>query len=108
VPHQIIKKLFDSLDSLERSIALAKRALHTQEPVAENMLKRVAYYEEVLVKQRKLAHGLCGYIAEGNWLEVTRHIKLINGLSSLIHEDAQNFVTEIFAGKRVNNNITCS
>ncbi len=101
VPQAIIKRLFDSLDELERSIHLAKSALSSKNGATETMLQRIAYYEEVLSKQRKLAGSLVDFLVKENWQEVTRHIKLINGLSSLIHDDAKSFVAEIITGGRL-------
>ncbi len=99
MPHAIIKKLFDSLDELERSISLAKKSLSARNPLPEELLKRVSYYEEVLAKQRKLAVSLCDFVAVGNWDEVTRHVRLINGLSSLIHDDAKVLIAQVVSGQ---------
>ena len=101
MPQAIIKRLFDSLDELERSINLAKKALSAKEGNSTVTLQRVSYYEEVLGKQRKLARALVDYLLQENWAEVTRHIKLINGLSSLIHDDARAFVAELISGGRI-------
>lgn len=102
MPQAIIKRLFDSLDELERSIHLAKTALSAREGgESPTMLQRIAYYEEVLGKQRLLARALVSYLQQENWGEVARHIKLINGFSSLIHDDAKTFVAELLSGGRI-------
>lgn len=98
MPQAIVKKLFDSLSELERSISLAKKTLSAKDPIPLDLLKRVAYYEEVLLKQKTLAKSLCDCIATENWDEVSRHVRLINGLSSLIHDDAKGLVTQLISG----------
>jgi hypothetical protein len=36
-----------------------------------------------------LANNLTKFVAEQNWLEVERHVKLINNLSWMIRDDAK-------------------
>ena len=95
--YDTVQKLFQSLDELERAITIAKRSLESRPETDEELLERVHYYEEMLGKQRKLAEGMCEYIKQENWVEVTRHVKLINGLSSLIHDDARELIAEVVA-----------
>jgi hypothetical protein len=92
VPSKVVKKLFRSLDELEQSIAIAKKVLSSQDPIPLEVMRRVASYEDILSKQRKLARRLCNYMVSGDWEEVSRHVKLINGLSAMIHEDARSLM----------------
>ena len=85
---EIISKLNDSLDELEVSVSRAKKALTTKQPIPLDVMKRISSYEDIIGKQRVLSQRLLGFIAQGEWDEVTRHVKLINGLSAMIHEDA--------------------
>ena len=85
---EIISKLNDSLDELETSVSRAKKALTIKQPIPLDVVKRISSYEDIISKQRILSQRLSGFIAQGEWDEVTRHVKLINGLSAMIHEDA--------------------
>lgn len=98
MPQAIVKKLFESLDELERSVTLSKKTFSSVGSPDPELLRRIEYYEDVLQKQKRLATALCDHIEKGNWEEVSRHIKLINGLSALIHEDAKGLVNEIMSG----------
>jgi len=71
----------------------------SRDPIPLLLLKRIASYDEMLAKQRRLADRMCDYIAAGKWDEVTRHIKLINGYSAMIHEDASSLMTGIITGQ---------
>ncbi|MCB0324222.1 MAG: hypothetical protein KDD69_11645 [Bdellovibrionales bacterium] len=90
----VIKRLFQSFVELDRAIASAKAALLSREDRPNELLERIKTYEQILDKQRSLATSLCGHASLGNWNEVARHIKLINGLSFMIRDDAR----EILAG----------
>ena len=98
VPQSIINRLLESLEELERSIRLAKKTLSTSEKQDESLCKRISYYEEVISKQKKLSQSLCEHMMKGNWTEVSRHVKLINGFSTLVRQDAKNLILEIIGG----------
>lgn len=95
--NEVIKKLFSSLDELDHSIQLARRALSVRVPYDQSLLQRIENYEEVLSKQRRLAERMCEYIVLGNWDEVNRHVKLINGLSSMIYADAKELTESLIS-----------
>ncbi len=95
MPHSVVRKLFESISELERSVDLAKRTFASSAVVRDDLLERVNQYDKVLLKQRQLASQLTDCIEREDWPEVTRHIRLINGLSSLIHEDARSLIAEI-------------
>ena len=97
---ELIKKLFDSLTELERSITVARQTFVSLQPENDELLQRIDNYEDVLSKQRQLAQSLRDYIEAQNWGEVTRHIKLINGLSALVHDDARALVRELVSGQK--------
>ncbi len=92
---KVVKRLFRSLDDLEQSVIIAKKVLSSKDPIPLDILRRVSNYEEILVKQRILAKKLCSHIVGNDWDEVSRHVKLINGLSLMIHEDAKSLVRQI-------------
>jgi hypothetical protein len=85
----IINRLFQSFSELEQSIVSARATLGGKRNAPPELLNRITMYEEILIKQRELATVLCGHAAIGNWSEVARHIKLINGLSHMIRDDAR-------------------
>lgn len=94
----VIDRLFDSFKDLERAIGSAKRALGDKPEPPKEILERIDGYQNILDKQKSLATALCGYAKVGNWDEVARHVKLINGLSAMIRDDAR----EIVAGMQPN------
>lgn len=85
----IIKRLFQSLAELERAIETARQTVLQKEKIPAGLLDRIVMYETILEKQRSLATSLCGHATLGNWDEVNRHVKLINGLSMMIRDDAR-------------------
>ncbi|MCB0344042.1 MAG: hypothetical protein KDD66_02950 [Bdellovibrionales bacterium] len=92
----IIKRLFDSFGELERAIHSARTTLNNKSNPPADLLEHIKVYEEILDKQRSLATALCGYASLGDWNEVARHVRLINGLSAMIRDDAR----EVLAGFR--------
>ena len=85
----LVTKLLESFDELDRCIVVTKQVLSAREGVPTDVLARVDQYADIVVKQRSLAGGLRKYIECENWDEVARHVKLINGLSAMIRDDAQ-------------------
>ncbi len=90
----IVNRLFESFRDLEQAISAAKTTLERRTKEANgdscsDVLHRINSYHSILQKQRDLATTLCGHMTLGNWPEVARHIKLINGLSSMIRDDAR-------------------
>ncbi|MCC6933990.1 MAG: hypothetical protein IT292_12200 [Deltaproteobacteria bacterium] len=59
----------------------------------ETIINHLNQYEEILQKQKSLATALIDYVTLNNWDEVVRHIKLINGLSIMIRDDAKGLMT---------------
>lgn len=84
----LVNKLLESFDELERCISVTKEVLVKKQGVPGDVVERVNQYSEIVSKQRELANELRAHIAEQNWTEVGRHVKLINGLSSMIRDDA--------------------
>jgi hypothetical protein len=85
----IITRLFASFSDLEQAIEGAKKTLAQRESVPEKVMTRLKSYDGILARQRTLAVSLCEHINKNNWDEVTRHVNLINGLSSMIRDDAR-------------------
>ena len=91
----IVEKLFTSFTDLEVAIENAKTTLQKRGTVPEEVFERLGSYDSILSKQRRLATALCEHIHAGNWDEVNRHVSLINGLSSLIRDDARAILTSL-------------
>ncbi len=89
----LIGKLLDSFNELEKCIVYTKDVLSKKDGVSDDVLSRVNNYFEIVNKQRALTEELREHMKSQNWDEVTRHIKIINGLSSMIKEDAQAILT---------------
>lgn len=85
----LIDKLLQSFEELDRCISVTKQVLAEKQGVPQEVLDRVGQYPQIVNKQRDLASGLRTHIATQNWEEVARHVKLINGLSAMIRDDAQ-------------------
>lgn len=86
---QLVEKLMQSFDELERSIEVTRSTLAKKPGVPQDVLQRVNQYSDIVKKQRSLADELKVCISQQNWDEVTRHVRLINGLSAMIRDDAQ-------------------
>jgi hypothetical protein len=85
----IINRLFSSFTELETAINSAKNTLSKKKSIPAEIMERLDSYDGILAKQRALATSLCQHIDKGDWDEVSRHVGLINGLSSLIRDDAR-------------------
>lgn len=85
----IIERLFSSFKDLEQAIESARTTLSKKKSVPQEILTRLASYDDIIAKQRHLANELCGLIEDGDWDQVTRHVSLINGLSAMIRDDAR-------------------
>jgi len=71
----------------------AKTSLAKKGDIPDGIMKRIQSYDSILAKQRSLAASLCDYLNKGDWDEVGRHVNLINGLSSMIRDDARSILT---------------
>lgn len=89
----VINRLLDSFSELERAITTAKLALSRKSNPPQDLLERISHYEHILDKQRVLASSLSRHVANNNWEEVGRHVRIINGLSSMIRDDARELVS---------------
>lgn len=85
----LVSKLLGSFDELERCISTTREVLSTKQGVPSDVVLRVAQYSDIVSKQRALAGELRNHIDTQNWIEVGRLVKIINGLSSMIRDDAQ-------------------
>lgn len=87
--NNIIDRLFSSFSELETAINSAKATLAKKQSIPPEIVQRLNSYDGILAKQRSLASSLCEHINHGDWDEVSRHVSLINALSSLIRDDAR-------------------
>lgn len=85
----LVEKLLASFDELDRCISVTREVLSQKQGVPDDVLLRVDQYRGIVTKQRELAQGLSTHLAAQNWEEVSRHVRLINGLSAMIRDDAQ-------------------
>lgn len=91
----IIERLFISFTELEDSIESAKKTLAAKQEVPAHVFERLSSYDGIISKQRRLATKLAHLMASGEWDEVARHVSLINGLSSLIRDDARSILSSL-------------
>jgi hypothetical protein len=85
----LVGKLIDSFDDLDKCIEMTKQVLSQKVDIPSEVIERINQYTGIVVKQRVLAENLRDFISNQNWDEVSRHVKIINGLSSMIRDDAQ-------------------
>lgn len=97
----VIDRLFRSFDELEVAISSARQALERFGDANSDILKRIETYQQMLNKQRALANSLCNHAGSGKWEEVDRHIKLINGLSLMIRDDAREIIARMHRHPRL-------
>ena len=90
---ELVENLLKSFDELEQCIELTKEILKSKNDTSEEVLSRLEDYRAIVSKQRTFALALKEHITENNWDEVTRHIRLINGLSVMIRDDAYDIIS---------------
>jgi len=91
--NSLVDKLLESFDELDKCIEMTKGVLAQKDGVPMDVVHRVDQYSEIVSKQRNLTSELTEHISSQNWDEVGRHVKLINGLSGMIRDDAQSILT---------------
>ena len=96
--HTLIEKLLKSFDELDQCITVTKDVLCEKQGVPGDVISRVEGYAQAVEKQRELTAGLRVYIEKQEWDEVSRHVKLINGLSAMIRDDAQAILSGSYHG----------
>ncbi len=85
----VVDKLLESFAELDRCISVTKEVLSQKHGVPCDVMDRVNQYSEIVAKQRGLALNLRNHLSSQNWEEVGRHVRLINGLSTMIRDDAE-------------------
>lgn len=90
-----LTKLFGSLKTLETTIESVYSRLSSKENVSEKILERVASYRKICDMQKRFSIQLEKKLADKNYEEVARLVKLINGLSAMIMDDARLILTGI-------------
>ncbi len=97
ISETLVDKLLESFDELDRCISVTRQILSQKEGVPGDVINRVNQYSDIVAKQRSLADELRGHLLGQNWEEVGRHVKLINGLSAMIRDDAQAILSGAYA-----------
>ena len=93
--NNIVEKLFASFTDLETAIMSAKKTLASKESIPQEVFQRLNSYDGILAKQRSLANEMCQHMQAGNWEEVNQFVSRINGLSSMIRDDARSILSSI-------------
>ncbi len=89
----MVEKLMESFDKLANCISVTSEVLARRSDVPKEVVERVNQYSDIVSKQRSLTGELREHLATSNWSEVTRHVRLINGLSAMIRDDAQDILS---------------
>ena len=92
----LVEKLITSFDELERCIEVTKQVLGEKDDVPEDVLVRVEQYSGIVAKQRSLTGELQDCLDREDWAEVSRRVRIINGLSSMIRDDAQGILAAAY------------
>ena len=100
----LVNKLLESFDELDRCITVTQEVLAQRDKVPVDVIARVNQYSDIVAKQRILAFELKKHLEEQNWDEVARHVRLINGLSSMIRDDAQAILSGAYNSVGTNKN----
>ncbi len=108
-----LTRLLQSLKKLEDSISLARGMVGNIEGERANhhsmshdvILRRLDSYQEILVKQRYFAKDLCDHMKMRDWYQVSRHIRIINGLSQMIRDDARELISHASLRKKAFNQL---
>jgi len=95
----LIEKLLESFHKLDDCISVTREVLSTKDDVSSDVLQRVEQYSQIVEKQRHLAMKLKSHLASRDWDEVGRHIRLINALSSMIRDDAEEILRSAMEGE---------
>lgn len=96
----ILKRLFRSFDELEAAMVSARNTLQKNGSLTADIATRMDSYDEMIAKQRKLANELVGDILNNtsNADEMARKVNLINGLSTMIKDDAREILADLVEG----------
>lgn len=94
ITNPLVDKLLSSFGDLERSISVTKNSLSEKEGVPVDVLNRLDQYLQMVISQKKIADELREQIAAGSWEQVARNVKIINGISAMIREDAQQILAD--------------
>lgn len=97
----LVEKLITSFDELDRCIEVTKRVLSEKDGIPEDVLLRVEQYSGIVTKQRALTGELKGCLEREDWAEVSRRVRIINGLSSMIRDDAQSILAAAYEDEPV-------
>ncbi len=84
----LIEKLMSSFNELDRCINVTLDIFASKGEIPAEIIRRVQQYATIVEKQKELALSLESNIKDQNWLEVARLVKVINGLSAMIRDDA--------------------
>lgn len=88
----IIEKLNQSVDSLEYSIHTAAKSIVSKYGEDHTASKRLQQYSSAINSQRSYIENLNQAVQNNNLDETYRLIQIINGISTLIKDDARALV----------------
>jgi CHASE3 domain sensor protein len=77
---------------LEQSIHAAHRALANRIDARPELEERLRQYEAMLMAQRRAADELEDAMKQESWDAVERCIRIINGISTMLRDDAREVV----------------
>jgi len=101
VGDSILVRFKESLEELGKSIKLAKMSL--QDKVSPEVLDRVNQYDDIHLKQLELYEDLVVAVENHDSGSIDRIVGLVNGLSTMLRDDARVCLLE-FSNKALRNN----
>lgn len=92
----VLRRLHASMNELELATTTAAKVIETKVNVPIHIVDRVTMeYPIMIKKQKQLVHELELAIIEDNAKEVSRLVKLVNEVSSMIAIDAKQTLDEL-------------
>jgi len=91
----IVLRLHQSFADLEKAIHGARETLTSKENVPGNVFERLDSYDQIITRQRLLAKDLEQHIEQGDMVEISRHVMIINSLSGMIIDDAKQILQSL-------------
>jgi len=96
---EIIIKLKQSVSVLEGAISMAAATIIQKFGKDHPASVRLDSYTEVIKTQKEYINNLINAVENNNWSDVSRMTQIINGLSSMIKDDARAMVECMYEGK---------
>ena len=93
--NDITSKLAASFDKVEECLVFARRIADQLEICPPSLRCRIDGYDAMLAKQRALTETLNERFQAEDWDEVSRQVRIIQGISKMMRQDAYELLSEL-------------